>query len=100
MNERSELDSIGLSFEPLIEHKGWDYKKRGMEIYQSIHGNLGIPAHFTVPAQSSDWPSEYWNFKLGSAVWKMRIGKDHMDRHGELDAMGLSFHEQKKRAFK
>lgn len=66
-----------------------------LKIYKAEHGDVNVPQHWLVPENDSKWPSEYWNYRLGLQVSKIRAkySKGLLEDHliNQLEALNFIY---------
>jgi Helicase associated domain len=69
----------------------YDIQLTALKRYKEIYGDILVPSRFEVPENSSLWPSETWNLKLGNVVTNIRAKRTYKDKTDELESIGFQF---------
>ena len=79
----------------LYAKKRFELIFQALEVYKTLHGDLLVPQAFVVPKDTSDWPEELWDLKLGARVNAMRsqgtLVSNSPDRRARLDEIGFTW---------
>jgi hypothetical protein len=91
-NTYDELIALGFDYGRLISK--YSFVKSALLKYKEIYGNMLVPHFFIVPIDSTDFPEECWEMKLGSNVHNIRHNNQWADHKDELKALGFDFEYQ------
>lgn len=69
----------------------YEIQLAALKRYKELYGDLLVPSRFEVPDNSSSWPLETWNLKLGNVVTNIRAKRTYKDKREELESIGFQF---------
>ncbi|EEY65911.1 uncharacterized protein PITG_03442 [Phytophthora infestans T30-4] len=89
---RAQLREIGVPEVEDWKRFLWDeVTVPAMQTYRSKHGDLLIPASFTVSEGDDAWPRSTWGYKLGYWTSELRRKKDMLQQYQLDDLEALDF---------
>ena len=84
-----DLAAIGFDYGSQVKDR-WEPFKLALQTYNNIHGHLRIPQRFIIPRDSTRWPDNIWDMRLGRTLSKTRNRTGYFAMHRqELRDMGL-----------
>jgi hypothetical protein len=94
-DQRDDLISIGFVFDDtrkIHADAAYDLTRRMLLRYKELYGNMLVPQKYVVPSNDDNWPDEeMWGYKLGRAVSRIRYGRQHAEKRGDLKSIGFTF---------
>jgi hypothetical protein len=87
-------DLIALGFDYGSQIPTYDFVKLALLKYKEIYGNMLVTGTFIIPTNSSDFPEEFWEMRLGGTVSHIRSQNGYAEHKDELIALGFDFEYQ------
>ena len=102
LNQSATLDRLGFEWDYQESKKEKDFNKdfNALKIYYQENGHLDIPIEYKVPANSSVFPKNLWNIKLGVKLTKIKKGLRYTElkfQHQLQNDLGIEIHISKPR---
>jgi hypothetical protein len=76
-------------------YMNYNLVKTALLKYKEIYGNMLVKHTFIIPTNSSDFPEEFWEIRLGGHVNMIRNNNAYAENKDELIALGFDFEYQK-----
>lgn len=92
---RTKFEELGISDNHNnFDTRHWDHIYKALKVYKEIHGDLNIPASWSVPCREP-WPRETWELKLGYRAHNIRYRGDFISTNSAyrvlLEDLGFKF---------
>jgi hypothetical protein len=91
---KDELKALGFDYDSQWRFT-YDDVKMALLNYKAVNGNMLVPQKFVIPVDSTDFPEEIWEMRLGSVVKEIRAGV-YSEKREELTSLGFTYVVRKK----